>query len=106
MTGPTTEVGRTTVAGRWLLRRLRLGPAWEPFILDIEAEAVANERARITEAVEGQIADFGGRCIITGDGDREDFVCETHQELLFEASGCERRPRQLLAVLAIIEAKP
>ena len=52
-------------------------------------------------AVEALVSKAGGRCVVPDDV--EDPVCLTHSELLFDGE-CEDQPRQLLAVLALIDA--
>jgi len=60
-------------------------------------EALAKVRGEVVALIE----EHGGLCVVSGDP--EDPICETHSEMMFDGF-CEDDPRDLRAVLAILDA--
>jgi len=71
----------------------------------IEAEAAARAVSEALAKVRGEVValieEHGGLCVVSGDP--EDPICETHSEMMFDGF-CEDDPRDLRAVLAILDA--
>jgi hypothetical protein len=70
---------------------------------DAYVQGMSDAEDLIRNRVEELIEKAGGRCVFPEDYNPNEMnICETHSELLFDDE-CEDQPRQLLAVLDILD---